>query len=198
MCARYELTAPAQNIIERFGLTVPLSAFDIFHPIAEVRPTNQVPVIGVDGKVVLMRWGLDVPWQKQPLINARAETAAQKPTFKPLLEQRVSLPATAYYEWRKEEKSKIKTRISVTNADLFAMAGFYDQNRFVVLTCDPAPGIAHIHNRMPVILSDSLESDWINPDLTFDDLAPRLVSSPDPLTATEMPGPKPKQTTLFS
>ena len=198
MCARYELIAPAQNIIERFGLTVPLSAFDIFHPIAEVRPTNQVPVIGIDGDVTLMRWGLDVPWQKQPMINARAETATQKSTFKPLLEQRLSLPATAYYEWRKDGKLKVKTRIAVADTDVFAMAGLYNQDRFVVLTCNPAPDIAHIHNRMPVILSGSLESDWINPDLTFDDLAPRLVPASEPLTATEIPGPKPKQTDLFS
>ena len=198
MCARYELRAPAINIIERFGLTAPPAAFGTFHPHADVRPTNRMPVIGVDGDVQLMRWGLDVSWQKQPLINARAETASQKRTFKPFLDQRVLVPATAYFEWRKDGGAKIKTRISMTDMDVFAMAGLYDEDRFVVLTCSPAPGIAHIHNRMPVLLTEALESDWINPDLTYEDLAPRLIAFGGPLTARATPAPRPRQAALFS
>ena len=76
MCARYELNSPPQEMIERFGLSVPPSAFLDYQSLGVVRPTNIVPVIGINGVMDLISWGLDVPWQKQPVINARNVNAA--------------------------------------------------------------------------------------------------------------------------
>ena len=198
MCARYELNSPSQKMIERFGLSVPPTVFQDYNQIGEVHPTYSVPVIGPDGSVIMLRWGLDVPWQKQPVINARAETAAGKPTFKPILNRRVLVPASAYFEWRQDGSAKIKTRIAVEDESIFAMAGLHSDDRSVVLTCSPAPGIAHIHNRIPVVLSTALEQDWINPDAYFDDLAPRLGPYGGSLTVSEPPKTKPKHRDLFS
>jgi putative SOS response-associated peptidase YedK len=146
----------------------------------------------------LISWGLDVLWQKQPVINARAETVEDKPTFKPLLNQRVLVPASAYFEWRKNGNKKIKTRIAKDAGSLFAMAGLRSGDRFVILTCSPANGIAHIHNRMPVVLTPALEQEWINPDATFEDLGPRLGPYQDSLAISEPPRAKFKQRDLFS
>ncbi len=196
MCARYELDIAPRNIIERFGLKIDDSVFVDFQPANDVRPTFRMPVIGVDGEISFLRWGLDVPWQKKLVINARSETASQKPTFKPLIDQRVVVPATAYFEWRKDGSKKIKTRICVTGTDVFGMAGFYKEDRFVILTCSPAPSIAHIHNRMLVVLPQSLQHEWLNPDVSFDDLAPNLIPYEESLEAIEQSPPKPKQGSL--
>jgi len=196
MCARYELNVAPQDIIERFGLCTEVSVFNAFYPTNDIRPTNRVPVIGQDDHVKMLRWGLEVPWQSSPIINARSETAAQKPTFKALLNQRVIVPATAYFEWRKDGADRIKTRIALANAAVFAMAGFCDGDRFTVLTCGAAPEISYIHNRMPVVFAQSAEMAWLNPDAGFDVLASCLTTSDQALTVTE-PSPAPhKQGTL--
>lgn len=198
MCARYELGIGPRDIIERFGLTVqPGPSLDSF-PGGEIRPTNRVPIIVTDAALVLSGWGLAVPWQKQPVINARVETVQEKPTFRPLVNQRALVPATAYFEWRKDGGTKFKTRITVKDDDAFAMAGFVDEDRFVILTCSPSPSIAHIHNRMPVILPRALEKDWTNPDVMFEDLTAGLGPYTGALDFAET-GPKPpEQADLFS
>ena len=108
----------------------------------DMRPTDQALIIDQEGSR-LMRWGLSVTWDKKPLINARAETLDTKPTFRPLLEQRCLVPMTAYLEWRKAE------------------AGSKRKNRIATTTAGPA-AIAHIHNRMPVILDDAEADTWLN------------------------------------
>ena len=89
----------------------------------DMRPTDQALIIDGTGPR-LMRWGLTVTWDKKPLINARAETLAEKPTFRPLLEQRCLVPMTAYLEWRKaDDGSKRKNRIAPADgAQSFANA----------------------------------------------------------------------------
>jgi len=174
MCARYEINAPKQKLIERFGLIANPLSFGDFKPANEVRPTDKVPVIGFGGTSRLLQWGLSVGWQVQPIINARIEKLTEKPTFRRLLEQRILIPATAYFEWRKEGKLKIKTRIALKESDLFAIAGLRQREHCVILTCAPCSSIQHIHNRMPVLLSSSLESEWLNMDKSFHELAHKL------------------------
>lgn len=163
----------------------------------EIRPTDHALTIGQDNSPALLPWGLKVSWQAGPVINARAETAAHKPTFAPLLNQRVLVPASAYYEWQKTERSKIKTQIGLSEEPLFAMAGFYSGNRFVILTCAPDEAVAHVHNRMPVILSLEQEQDWINPDIDFRDLTELLRPFAGPFSIhQEQPKPA-AQRSLF-
>lgn len=197
MCSRYEIRCPPENIIERFGL-LPSVLDGLANTIAtEIRPTDLAPVIGIDNSVETLRWGLDVSWQKQPVINARAETAAQKPTFSPLLNRRVIVPASAYLEWRRSGSEKIKTRIGLEDEPVIAMAGLRSDDRFTILTCSPAPSIANIHNRMPVILDGTGAASWLNPDLQYTELAHLLAPYEGPFDTMEVPSGRPRQTDLF-
>ena len=111
----------------------------------------------------------------KPLINARAETIAEKKTFKPLLDNRCLVPATAYFEWRKSGPAKLKNRIAPADGGVLAFAGLSDGERFTVITCLPAVGIAHIHDRMPAILARAAEERWIDPGLSFTEVRGLLV-----------------------
>ena len=118
----------------------------------------------------MINWGIKVDWSTKPLINARCETISQKKVFKPLLESRCLVPASAYFEWRKEGKNKIKNRISLvdnTFSTLFSFAGLYNGEQLTIITCPPAKSISHIHNRMPVIIDNEHEDLWINPKNSF-------------------------------
>lgn len=197
MCSRYEIRSPSENIIERFGL-LPSALADMVDQISpEIRPTDLAPVIGFDNTVDVLRWGLEVSWQKQPVINARAETARQKQTFAPLLNRRVLVPASAYFEWRRGRSEKIKTRIAIEDEPVLAMAGLRTDDRFTILTCSPAPTIADIHNRMPVLLSRADAEQWLNPDLSFTDLEDILGPYTGAFDTVEIPSGKPQQIDLF-
>jgi len=185
MCSRYEAKIPVETMIERFGLSVPDFTFPGRTLDGDIRPTNQAIVIAPDATPLLLSWGLCVSWQKQPVINARAETVGEKPTFGGLLEQRVLIPASAYFEWRRDSSRKIKTRIAPDNDDILTMAGLRDGERFVMLTCAPASNVAHIHNRMPVIFGRDAANAWLNPDVPFADLADSLCPNSGPFEISE-------------
>lgn len=197
MCSRYELRSPPENIVEKFGL-IPSVLDDVGHAIgSEIRPTDPALIIGYDQSADILRWGLEVSWQTQPVINARSETAHHKPTFSPILNNRVVIPASAYFEWRRAGREKIKTRIGTQDTPLLAMAGLRTEDRFTILTCSPSPSIAHIHNRMPVILDASGVDAWLNPDNSFADLAELLHPYAGDIEIEEVPSGKPRQTDLF-
>lgn len=170
MCSRFEMAAPAADIARRFSL----AAAPPLPNTPELRPTDLALVIQPEGSR-LLGWGLAVPWDAKPLINARAETLAQKPTFRPLLDTRCLVPATAYFEWRKAGKAKLKNRIALSEGGVFAFAGLTDGERFTIVTCLPAPAIAHIHERMPVILDRRAEAPWIDPGVPFAEVSGFLV-----------------------
>ncbi|NKB43717.1 MAG: SOS response-associated peptidase [Alphaproteobacteria bacterium] len=197
MCSRYEFRAAPADIIKRFGLVAPSRAFldGITGP--EIRPTDPALIIGVDQAPDILPWGLDVSWQKSPVINARAETAAEKPTFKTILNRRVLIPASAYYEWRHDGRNKIKTLIAPRDTMIFSMAGLRSDNCFVILTCSPAAPIAHIHSRMPVILDEASERAWLNPDYSYADLNALLHPFGGEFDTTETAPAPPRQSDLF-
>lgn len=170
MCSRFELEAGAGDISRRFSLAAP-------PPLAhapELRPTDPALVIAPDGPC-LLNWGLRAEWDSKPLINARAETLSQKKTFRPLLECRCLVPATAYFEWRKEAAARHKNRIGMADGGLFAFAGLIDGDRFTIVTCPPSASIAHIHDRMPVMLAADAEARWLDPGVAFADVSGLLV-----------------------
>lgn len=194
MCARYEMDDQPTNIAARFGLNVlpPQINRQI------IRPTDQALVIKMNGDMGLLWWGFDVTWDKKPLINGRSETLNEKPTFRPHLEDRCVIPATAYFEWRTDNGAKLKNTIRPSNQSTFSMAGLVHDNRFVILTCQPSSEIAHIHNRMPVILSPATEATWLDPSLNFNEVAHTLVPYDQaPMAAEETPLPPPRQGDLF-
>ena len=191
MCSRFEMNARPGELARRFGL----KAAPPLPNTPELRPTDQALVIGTwagdedgeDGPAPrILGWGLAVTWDAKPLINARAETLTRKPTFRPLLDTRCLVPATAYFEWRKVGKVKLKNRIALSEGGVFAFAGLTDGERFTIVTCAPQPAIAHIHERMPVILDRRAESPWIDSDVSFAEVSGLLVPyGAEPLKAEE-------------
>lgn len=149
----------------------------------EVRPTNIVPVLAPDksgARVVFpMVWGFQVKGLSSPLVNARSETASQKPTFREAwASHRCVIPASYYFEWEHfvSPDGKVKTgdkfMIQPSGSKVCWLAGLYriedylgfSYPVFTVLTRDPGESIRFIHDRMPVILPENKITDWIRPD----------------------------------
>lgn len=137
----------------------------------ELRPADIIPVVANTPALMpgafAMKWGYTMPDGK-PMFNARSETAATRPLFADGMKQRRCLiPATLYFEWEKRGTQKIKHAIFPTGSDMLYMAGIYriEGNRAAcsILTRAPAACIAHIHDRMPVILPREAVPDWLNP-----------------------------------
>ncbi|MSP80045.1 MAG: SOS response-associated peptidase [Rhodospirillales bacterium] len=164
MCSRYEVKARPDDLTRRFRLGE--SPLDFAR--AEVRPTDPaIIVVRAKGGARLAhpaRFGLAVSWDKNPVINARAETLQKKPTFRPLLANRCLVPASAYFEWRQDGKARRRNRIALDDDGLMGFAGLFDADRFVIITCAPAAAIMGIHDRMPAILPPEAEDSWLDPD----------------------------------
>ena len=136
----------------------------------EVFPSETVPVIATSRTQKItpfaMEWGYSTS-DGNRLINARSETASQKPTFRDgMLQRRCIIPASWYFEWNKNEKGRPKYAIGAENKNVIYMAGIYrfehDKPVFSILTRDPAESIQFIHHRMPVILPREAVRDWLN------------------------------------
>lgn len=193
MCSRFELSNNPRDIMAALKLQAPPALPN--RPV--VRPTDLALLMTPGRGSDLQTWGLAVDWSKQPMINARAETLTDKPTFRPLLEHRCVVPASAYFEWRKTATGqKLKNTICAANAPLMTMAGLTDGNRFTIVTCAPSPSIAHIHNRMPVILSERALDSWIS-DAPFERVCDILVPYAGPLHYEEDVPEPPAQADLF-
>lgn len=178
MCGRYEIV-DGKRVFTRFRVPTPQAM--LFDDNRDIRPTTSVPTIVTDRELQLMRWGLIPGWAKDPkigskLFNARAETVADKPSFKKALRfQRCLIPASAFFEWQGTPGAKVKQRIARRDGELFGFAGLYDTWQSpdgqrlatcTIITTTPNRVLAPIHNRMPVILLPDDEDAWLSPDLT--------------------------------
>ena len=129
--------------------------------------------------MVMMQWGLIPHWVKDPKksmhpINAKAETLAEKPMFSGLLKnKRCLVPASGFYEWKKDGKRKIPYYIHLKDSPLFAIAGLYDvwydafnvaHPTYTIITTDANDLVAPLHDRMPVILKQEDENRWLAGD----------------------------------
>ena len=135
----------------------------------EIFPGAGVPALCLSRagnvRAFAMEWGYAMPDGKR-LINARSETAAEKPMFRESMRaRRCLLPMSAYFEWEHRGRERIKYRIAPEAGGLHYLAGLY---RFegnypvcTVLTADAAPEIAFIHHRMPVILPEEKKELWL-------------------------------------
>jgi putative SOS response-associated peptidase YedK len=110
------------------------------------------------------------------LINARAETLLEKPSFKQLVSQRrCIIPADGFYEWRREGNLKIPVWIHLKNKEPFAFVGLWDSwldrdsgdvlNTFTIITADANALVRHIHNRMPVMYDREMGRQWLERNL---------------------------------
>jgi len=138
----------------------------------EIFPTDIVPVIANsktnNAQPFAMKWGFSKFDGSGVIINARSETAIEKPMFRqPMMERRCLIPASNYFEWQTNGSKKIKHAINDPDSSLLYMAGCYRWEKdaklpvFVILTRDAAPGLAFIHNRMPVILPRKAREAWL-------------------------------------
>ncbi len=179
MCGRYSLI-----FIDDLG-----NRFRVFNPMIGLRsrfniaPGNEMPVIvnddvhGDKKNLVMMKWGLVPHWTRdihsaKRSINARAESLAEKPSFAGLLKNRRCLvPASGFFEWKKEGTKKIPYYINLPESPLFAFAGLYDQWNdpagnplltYTIITVEPNELVAKVHNRMPSILSGENEDRWLS------------------------------------
>ncbi len=196
MCGRYTLVHGLHELINRFEF----DAGDLdLRPRYNLAPGQDAPVVVIEnGKRLLktMRWGLVPSWADDPkignrMINARAETVAQKPAFRRLLKRKRCLVlADGFFEWRTlpGRKGKFPMRIHLKGEPPFAFAGLWDTwkspegetlDTFTILTTAANGFIEPIHDRMPVILAPADEQAWLNPDVQdAEELTPLLNAWP--------------------
>ena len=164
---------------------------------SEIRPTDVAVLVNQDRSASTQAWGFQLEWTKQPMINARAETLTEKPTFRPWLQSRCIVPASAYFEWRTDDLGKKrKNRIWLPDAPTMAVAGLTDGERFTIVTCTPSRAISHIHNRMPVVLAANDVDRWLSDD-PFDQIASVLQPYQGVITFDEEKPAPPAQHDLF-
>ena len=163
MCSRYHVDDEAIAAIQKAVSVVEQSTLTCS---GDIHPSDSAPV--VDGsspglRLGNMRWGFHKSDGKGLLINARAETAAQKPAFREsLLHRRCVIPASRFYEW---DKTKRKTAFSHPTSRLLCFAGLYrigeDGPRFVILTTGANDSVRPVHERMPLIIGREQIPEWI-------------------------------------
>jgi len=193
MCSRYEMKAGPQALKSRFRTQG--AGADMAR--AEVRPTDPAPIVvgpAAARQLRPARFGLTVSWDNKPLINARVETLLQKPTFRAMVGNRCLVPATAYFEWRRDGGHRHRNRVTcLGNVALMGFAGLYNDNGFVIVTCAPAPAVAHIHDRMPVILTPEAEESWLDPTAAPE----KVLGLLQPFAGVEAFEDAPRQGALF-
>jgi putative SOS response-associated peptidase YedK len=193
MCGRYTLHHDLSAIATEFHVAPSLQTA----PRYNVAPSQEVVSVLQNGAAHLewLRWGLIPSWAKEEsigskMINARAESVAEKPSFKRLLpSKRCLVVADGFYEWKQEGRGpKIPMYITLKDDELFAFAGLWDTwknpdgqviRSCTIITTEANELIAPIHNRMPVILPQNAREIWLDSALHDDNvLLPLLAPYP--------------------
>lgn len=168
MCGRYWIE-PAENP-ELEEIIAQMQRYENVKTAGETFPGDRVPVIcrsrAGNVRPFAMEWGFRLPDGKR-IINARSETAWEKPMFRSGMQnRRCLLPMSAYFEWKKRENGKQKYRITPEGDGIFYLAGLYrfedEKPVCTVLTTAAADKISFIHHRMPVILGAAERDIWLD------------------------------------
>ena len=192
MCGRYSLTSPGEAMARLFGVAMGEHA-----PRYNIAPSQGILVARAapDGEAgareaAVLRWGLVPSWAKDPdignrMINARAETVAEKPSFRAAFRRRRCLvPATGFYEWRVASGPKQPYHIGMADGGPFAMAGLWEHwtgpdgaavETCAILTTEANELLRPIHARMPVIVAPGDFDLWLDPELTMPELLAPLL-----------------------
>ncbi len=179
MCGRYTIYTDLTQLAERFGF----DAGEVdFLPSYNVAPTqSMLTVVRSEGnRAELMRWGLIPSWAKNMsigsrMINARAETVAEKPSFRAaLMRRRCLVVADGFYEWQKTPTGKRPMRIALDDGGPFAFAGLWEVwkspdsqliKSCTIITTSANDRLRSIHSRMPVILTPDAEELWLDTNI---------------------------------
>jgi len=179
VCGRYTLAKPVAAVRERFAVGDALT----LEPRYNVAPGTEIVAVTTDREGAprgsLLRWGLVPAWAKGPavgfkMINARAETLAERPAYRTPFERfRCLIPADGFYEWQaRQGQSKQPFHITRSDGQLFAFAGLWsvwhrdepDELRTcAIVTTGANERMATVHTRMPVILEREAEYAWLDP-----------------------------------
>jgi putative SOS response-associated peptidase YedK len=177
MCGRYSLHTHPEVI----ALYFKLGLVPEITPRYNITPGTNILIVRQDpakGRIAdLYRWGLIPGWAKDPAIgnklaNARAETVAEKPSFRSAFKRwRCLIPASGFYEWKKLAGRKQPYYVRPVGADLFAFAGLTERwmgpdgpvHSCTIITTDANDSMRDIHDRMPVILAPEDHAAWLDP-----------------------------------
>ena len=183
MCGRFAFYSPSEAAAALFGVSGSLTV----EPRFNIAPTQYIAAIrdGEDNEreVVMLRWGLMPSWAKDPsignrMINARAETVAEKPSFRSAYSRRRCVVlADGFYEWRREGDAKTPYFISLASGKPFALGGLWENwhdrksdesiQSTALITTAANDFMRRMHHRMPMILETGAANDWLGGDRTM-------------------------------
>ena len=191
MCGRYTLATPVGRLADEFGFDTSSKHFRTSYNVA---PTQQVPAVLAEGgtrRLEMLRWGLVPSWADDPgigarMINARSETAPEKPSFRSAFRRRRCLiPADGFYEWKRLNGSKQPYYFRLDGGRPFAFAGLWESwnedgeiRSCTILTTTANDLAEEIHERMPVILPRTHYDAWLDPETEDEELAALLGPYP--------------------
>ena len=195
MCGRYHIEteeeiAEMREILEEINRKYADSQQHAQMKTGEIYPTNLAPVVGLDGPEI-MRWGFPMQGKSQAIINARSETAYERPMFRyALLSRRVVIPTTGFYEWTHEAgKSKDKFLFRLPDEKMLYLAGMFTEfnlptgreRRYTILTTAANDSMRPFHDRMPVYVAAGERSAWLSDPASVED----LLNRPQPALRAE-------------
>lgn len=199
MCARFNLTASGDELAEAFAL----DAVPRLVPRYNIAPSQPVAVVrhGAPRRTLgTMRWGLVPPWSVElggGLINARAETAHERPAFRDAFrERRCLVPAQGFYEWKKVGGERQPYLFRRADGAVMAFAGLFEAWRSpagelvetcTILTTEPNALVAALHDRMPVILPPAAYARWLEPGTVEPAALQDLLAPCDPVLMAAHP-----------
>ena len=189
MCGRFAFYSPHEAVIRLFGV----AAVPEIEPRWNIAPTQFIATVREAGgprEVAMLYWGLVPSWAKEKsigarMINARSETLGEKPSFRNAFRRRRCLIlADGYYEWQRAGAVKQPYFIAFADGQPFGMAGLWERWRdpasgeplesCCIVTTSPAPTVAHVHDRMPVIVPPDACAEWLDPKNEATDRLARL------------------------
>jgi putative SOS response-associated peptidase YedK len=190
MCGRFAFYSPHEAVTRLFGVA---SAPEI-EPRYNIAPTQYVAAVRETGgprELAMLYWGLVPSWAKEKaigarMINARAETLAEKPSFRSAFRRRRCLVlADGYYEWQRSGAVKQPYFIGFADGAPFGLAGLWERwpdpvsgeplESCCIVTTTPAASLAHVHDRMPVIIPAEAHAEWLDPRNEATDQLTRLL-----------------------
>lgn len=184
MCGRFTQTAPWEKVQTEFSIPSASSASSLFKSRYNIAPTQIVPIVRQETadarKIAPLKWGLVPSWAKDSeignrLINARAESLSEKPSFREAFKHRRCLiPASGFYEWRKAERgAKQPFYFYLKEKDVFGFAGLWEEwldkesgelvETFTIITTAANAVLQPVHDRMPVIIKAENYDEWLDP-----------------------------------
>jgi putative SOS response-associated peptidase YedK len=190
VCGRFAQFTPLPKAALRFEAVLKAE----LPPRYNVSPQSDAAVVRLDPRKVIRKietltWGLMPSWMvgrkdAHPLINARAETLAEKPSFKEAFAQRRCLiPVDGFYEWKREGGAKVPHYFSMRDGGMFALAGLWDSHEkdrkrvdtFTIVTTGANALMAPVHDRMPVIIGRDDIPVWLDPGLSDFEVLKRFL-----------------------